>query len=79
MSEALASVPCLRLKAFPVLQIGTHVAKVELTLMGDAVVLPGREDRPDAPGRCRAGSGLRRRRPLERAGPSSSSSLVKLA
>ncbi len=57
-----------------------HKSAAGQTLMGEAVVLPGREDRPDAPGRCREGSGLRRRRPLERAGPSSSSSLVpKLA
>ena len=51
----------------------------QLTLMGEAVVLAGREDRPDAPGRCPEGSGLRRRRPREREGPSSSSSLVKAA
>lgn len=47
--------------------------------MGEAVVLPGRDDRPDAEGRCLAGSAFRRRLLLEREGPSSSSSLVKLA
>ena len=47
--------------------------------MGEAVVLPGRDDRPDAAGRCLEGSAFRRRLLLEREGPSSSSSLVKLA
>ena len=43
------------------------------------MVLPGREARLGVPMRDRGGSPFRRRRPSEREGASSSSSLVKLA